>query len=56
MKIQTSEWEKIIVNEATDKTYKQYIQLNIRKKKRQPNQNMGRRLKQTFLQRTNPDS
>ena len=34
MKIQPSEWEKITVNEAIDKTYKQYIQLNIRKKKK----------------------
>ena len=36
MKIQLSEWEKIIANEATDerlisKIYKQFMQLNIRK-------------------------
>ena len=37
MKKQPSEWEKIFANEATDrglisKTYKQFMQLNIRKK------------------------
>ena len=49
-----SEWEKIIANETTDKTlickiYKQFIQLNTRKTK--PNQRVGKRPKQTFLQR-----
>ena len=43
---QPSEWEKIIVNETTDKglsskIYKQIIQLNIREK--QSNQKMGRK-------------
>ena len=60
MKRQPSEWEKIIANEATDtglisKIHKQLIQLNIRKKYKQPNQNMGRRPKQTFLQRRHTD-
>ena len=60
MKRQYSEWEKIIANEATDtglisKIHKQLIQLNIRKKYKQPNQKMGRRLKQTFFQRTHTD-
>ena len=55
-----SEWEKIIANEATDtglisKIHKQLIQLNIRKKHKQPNQNMGRRPKQTFLQSRHTD-
>ena len=54
-KRQPSEWEKIFANEATDKgliskIYKQLMQLNIKKNK-QPNQKMGRRSKQTFLQR-----
>ena len=54
-KKQPSEWEKIFANEATDKeliskTYKQLMQLNIKKNK-QPNPKMGRRPKQTFLQR-----
>ena len=55
MKRQPSEWEKIIANETVDtglisKIYKQLIQLNTRKKK-QPNQKVGKRPKQTFLQR-----
>ena len=58
-KRQPSEWEKIIENEANDKEliskiYKQPIQLNTRKSKR-PNQKMGQRTKQTFLQRRHTD-
>ena len=49
-----SEWEKTIANKATDKElifkmYKQLMQLNTRKT--QPNQKVGKRPKQTFLQR-----
>ena len=49
---QSSEWEKIIANETTDKEliskiYKQLMQLNTRK----PNQKVGKRTKQTFLQK-----
>ena len=59
MKRQPSEWEKILANEAADKgliskIYKQLVQLNIKKNK-QPNQKMGRRPKQTFLQRRHTD-
>ena len=59
MKRQPSEWEKIFATEATDKgliskIYKQLMQLNIKKKK-QPNRKMGRRPKQTFLQRRHTD-
>ena len=56
---QPTEWEKIFANEATDKgliskIYKQLMQLNIKKKK-QPNQKMGRRSKQTFHQTRHTD-
>ena len=59
MKRQPSEWEKIITNKATgsrliSKIYKQLIQLNIRKANK-PIQKMGRRPKQTFLQRKHTD-
>ena len=60
VKRQSSEWEKIIANETNDKgliskIYKQYqklIQLNTRK---QPDQKVGKRPKQTFLQRRHTD-
>ena len=47
VKRQPSEWEKIIANEASDKEliskiYKQLIQLNTRKKKKKPNQKVGK--------------
>ena len=53
VKRQPSEWEKIIANETIDKgliskIYKQLIQLITRKT---TNQKVGKRLKQTFLQR-----
>ena len=59
MKRHPSEWEKIFANEATNKgliskIYKQLMQLNIKKNK-QPNQKIGRRPKQTFLQRRHTD-
>ena len=58
-KRQPSEWEKIIANEATgkqliSKIYKQLMQLNSRKMN-PPNQKMGKRTKQTFLQRRHID-
>ena len=50
-----SEWEKIIANKATDKEliskiYKQFMQLNTRKKK-DPIKKMGQGTQQTVLQR-----
>ena len=58
-KRQLSKWVKISANEATDKglisrIYKQLMQLNI-KKNQQPNSKMGRRPKQTFVQRRYTD-
>ena len=55
VKRQPSEWEKIIAKETTDKglisnIYKQLIQLNARKANNSPNQKVGKRPKQTFLQ------
>ena len=55
VKRQSSEWEKIIANEETDKEliskiYKQLLQLNSRKIN-DPIKKMGQRTKQTFLQR-----
>ena len=59
MKRQPSEWEKIFANEATGKVlnskiHKQLMQLNSKKTK-QPNTKMGRKPKQTFLQRRHTD-
>ena len=63
MERQPSEWEKIRAMETTDKgliskIYKQFTQLNTRggKKQQQPNQKVGKRPKQTFIQRRHTDS
>ena len=59
MKRQLSEWEEIFANKSTDKGLiskicKQLMQLHI-KKTNSPIQKMGRRSKQTFLQRRYTD-
>ena len=60
VKIQLSEWEKIIAKETTDKEliskiYKQLIQLNGRRTNN-PIKKWGKRLKQTFFQRRHTDA
>ena len=60
VKREPSEWEIIIANEVTDKEliskiYKQLMQLNTRKINQGPNEKMGQRTKQTFLQRRHTD-
>ena len=62
MKRQATDWEKIFAKDETDKglifpIYKQFTQLNIKKKekRKQPNQKMCRRPKQTFFQRRHTD-
>ena len=59
VKRQPSEWEKMIANETADKRliskiYKQLILLNTRKIL-EPDQKVGKRPKQTFLQRRHAD-
>ena len=52
MKRQPSEWEKIITDEATDKgLISKIYKPDQQQKNKQPNQKMGRKPKQTFLQR-----
>jgi len=59
VKKQLSEWEKITASKATDKEliskiYKQLMQPNSRKINN-PVKKMGKRTKQTFLQRRHAD-
>ena len=58
VKRRPSEWEKIIANEAIDKEELKNIQATPAaqfQKKKQPNQKVGKRNKQTFLQRRHTD-
>ena len=55
-KRQSSEWEKIFANEATDKdlvsrVYKEFLQLRTTTTKKPHNFKMGKGLGKTFLQR-----
>ena len=55
VKRQPSEWEKIIATEATNlKNIQATLAAQFQKNKR-PNQKMGQRTKQTFLQRRHTD-
>ena len=58
VKRQPSEWEKIIASEATDRINLKNIQAAPAaqyQKNKQPNQKMGQRTEQTFLQRRHTD-
>ena len=58
VKRQPSEWEKITANETTDRINLQNIQVAYvtqYQRNKQPNQKMGKRPKQTFLQRRHTD-
>ena len=59
VKRQPSEWEKVIANEATNKEFNlKNIQATSAaqfQKNKPPNQKMGQRTKQTFLQRRHTD-
>ena len=56
MKRQPSEWEKIIANETTDKgLIPQAAHKTQCYKNKQPNQKVGKRPKETFLQRSHTD-
>ena len=58
VKRQPSEWEKIIANETTDRINFQNAQAahtTQYQKNKQPNQKVGKRPKQTFLQRRHTD-
>ena len=57
MKRQPSEWGKIIAKETTDKGLisKYTAHTTQYQKNKQPNQNVGKRPKETFLQRRHTD-
>ena len=58
VKRQPSEWEKIIAKETTDKNQfqnKQTAHTTQYQKNKQPNQEVGKSPKQTFLQRSHTD-
>jgi len=54
-KRQPLEWEKVIANEITDKELLSNIQAAQYQKNKQPNQKVGQRTKQMFLQRRHTD-
>ena len=55
MKRQHSEWVKTIANETTDKEFPKYTTSSYNSTPEKPNQKVGKRPKQTFLQRKHMD-
>ena len=55
VKRQAMDWEKIVANETMDKGLISKIYKQLNNNKKQPNQKMGRRPKQTFFPRRHTD-
>ena len=55
VKRQPSEWEKIVANQTTNKKLISKIYKQFMHQKNKPNQKMGKRSKQMFLQRRHTD-
>ena len=55
VKRQHSEWVKVIANETTDKEFPKYTTSSYNSTPEKPNQKVGKRPNQTFLQRKHMD-